>query len=1037
MKASFSRLTSLISLFLLFAFMIPALIACGGDNTGATTESGADPGTSPETTTGKDPDTTTAAGGSTSAPDPEPTTGTDKGGDEPVIEPGKFEPSDITGLIVNFDASTLKLSDGDKVESWENLAGSGKYNALSYGSDPIFKAESDINGKPGVVFGKNNGLKLENSEGIKIEDVTIIAVVRAKSVESNSDNNLIFDKLATSGGYDHTWYFNINSSSMFNFGWKDTNGAYHDCWDAGCKLNKNTNYILTGVKSGTTGYLYINGNRAGSTQSGTNQVVSNNEAVYIGAPKSFGKSIDGTISQIIMYDHTLDNTETYNVQKYLSDKWGIEINMESFIPDTTELTVKVDGKELRNISIAQTNYKYSLPYGSTAVPTIAASGSLNGEDLELEVRQADSVTGKASVYIKQFDALYTVEFRVLDKEVESLKAPAVTDVKIDDPFWSERLELFAGTTVAYAFEKLENQGALKNFENIIAGRRQVNSTPWEDGLLYETITGAADLLAVYPNDSVKATIDRYIETVYQASLKSENGYLSTHAMMEKSGKHFDETGNARWYHDCYNFGCLAEAGARYYKATGDIKLLWVAVRFAEFIADNYGYGTKADGSAKINMVPSHSLPEETLLQLFVLLRDEAGLKGKLEKYNDKYPLSIDENEYAELVKFWIENRGNMKGRLGSYGAYAQDDMYYFDQVIAEGHAVRANLFYTGMAAAGIEFTDHSYLQSAKILWDDIYYKQMYINGSTGSTANDEAYGGDYQLPNDGYCETCASAALGFFTGYMSLAFEDSKYADTLENIMYNAVLGGIGLEGKSFYYVQPLNSNSNARWAWNDCPCCVPMFLKFVSRLSSYIYAYSDERVYINQFIGNSAALENGVSLKMTCNMPVSGDFTVKVSGRDTTLCIRIPDWADGFSIRVNGADASYKEENGYAVIDVKSGDEVSVSVGMTVRRLYADSKVSADVGRVAIAYGPVLYCVEGIDNKDFANVTTNQNAVVLPVASAFDTKYESDLLGGVTVLSTEALDTSGNTHTATLVPFYARLNRGTTSAFVWLKEKK
>jgi len=1029
--------THLLSFVLCLVMLAPMLAACTDGKE-----------TNDQTTTGdKDPETTTdgSSGGKVttkdSAGDPvtpgDDSTGDDATGDDTGDTTDPFKPSDIAGMVAHFDASTLELSDGDKVTEWDNLAGD-RYDAVSYNdrNAPTFKAQSDVGGKPGVVFGKDSGLKLEDSNGVRIDDVTIIAVVLPLGVEGNNDNNLIFDKLETSGGYNHTWYFNINGASQFNFGWKDTNGAYHDCGDPKTTLTMSKSYILTGVKSETTGYLYLNGELSGTTQSGVSGVVGNNEYIYIGKPQSFGRSIDGTVCEILMYDRAITSTENYSLQKYLSNKWGIEVMTNGFIPDNTVLEISVGGEQIRNLSLAQTSYKYSLAKGTTAVPQISASATTDGKPLKLTVTQATSTSGKATVKIDEYDLEYTVNFSVLSEDLAGLSYPDVADVEITDGFWSERLDQYAKTTVYYALDKLVEQGAIKNFENVINKRSSVYNNPWEDGLLFETITAAADLMAANPDPALKAKIDAYIDVVYNASMTSKTGYLSTHQMIQKPDKYFDESGNARWYHDCYNFGCMVEAGTRYYKATGDMKLLYVAVRFAEFIVDNYGYGTKADGSPKVNMVPSHSLPEETLLQLYIILRNEKGLKEKLESYSEQYPLSIDENEYADLVKFWIENRGNMERRQGNYGSYAQDDMYYFDQTVAEGHAVRANLFYTGMAAAGIEFENYTCLESAHVLWHDIYEKQMYVNGSTGSTSNDEAYGGDYDLPNSGYCETCASSALAFFTGYMSLAFEDSTYADTLENIMYNAILGGIGQDGRTFYYVQPLNSSSNARWNWNDCPCCVPMFLKFVSRLSTYIYAYDDSRVFINQFISSSATLASGVRLEMTTGMPYYGNCTVKVIGGSTQLWIRIPAWAEGVTLKINGVDASYTESNGYAVISVKAGDTVSYDMQLGVRRIYADPNVKADVGRVTLAYGPIIYCIEGIDNKDFTGVSSNQNAITIAKDSAITATYDEDLLDGVFVLTFEAFDTSNKTHTATAVPFYARLNRGTTSAYVWLREK-
>lgn len=296
----------------------------------------------------------------------------------------------------------------------------------------------------------------------------------------------------------------------------------------------------------------------------------------------------------------------------------------------------------------------------------------------------------------------------------------------------------------------------------------------------------------------------------------------------------------------------------------------------------------------------------------------------------------------------------------SYGVYAQDHARYYDQTVAAGHAVRANLFYTGMAAAGREFQDYTYLSTADHLWNNIVNKQMYITGGVGAVGMDEAYGENYHLPNDGYCETCAQVAMGFFSEYLSLSFGDAKYADVVENYIYNGVLGGMGLNGDSFYYQQPLSAKED-RWDWiNYTPCCPPMFLKFYSEMPTYIYSYTDEAVYVNQFVSSELTLDDGRRITMESGMPFEGNSTI-TAGKDTELRIRIPDWvgAGNETITVNGKTAGYSMEKGYAALAVKAGDKVAVSFPMEARRIYNDEQVTFTEGMVAFGYGPLVYCFE------------------------------------------------------------------------------
>lgn len=952
----------------------------------------------------------------------------------------EFSPINIEGLVARFDASELSLNDGDKVTKWENTAVGDKFDAIATSEDraPTFVKESLIGGKCGVALDKTSSMYLVGSDALHYDDFSIFAVVRPDSIAASSIGNDIFSKLENVSPYqNHNWYFNINHLNNFNFGWRDTNYAFHDCNAAGCAMKVDTDYILGGVKGGTNASLYLNGNLAGKLFAATSATMQNTGFVYIGASESFSRSMDGTICEILLYDRALTVDETKEIYTYLSEKWDIDITMEAFNLEKADISISVGGEEIREFNKTQYQYKRALAYGTAAAPAVTATCYVDGKAVDVTVTQASSVNGKATVQIPDCDVTYTVEFSVMEEALNLLDAPTVTEVAITDGFIKEKIDLYEDVTLDYVLDSFQPQGAISNYQAVIDGTSDITSNTFTEGIFLGAVTAAADLLAKTPNDALKAKIDGYADVIYKASLVSENGYLSTHAMVEKPGLYFDETGNAVKYHDAYNFGCLIEAGVHYYRATGEMKLLYAGVRFAEFIADNYGYGLKADGTPKINMVPSHSMPEETLMELYNLLKEEPELVQRLETFNEKYPLSIDAEEYADLVRFWIENKANTNNRLATYGTYAQDHEYYFNQKVAVGHAVRANLYYAGMARAGASFKNHTYIKTAKELYENIRLKQMYVTGSTGVTKAQEAYSVDYDLPNDGYCETCASVALALYSDYMARTLEDANYAETLETLLYNSILGCIGEDGKSFYYIQPLNSTSNARWSWHGCPCCPPMFLKFFSRLETYIYAYDADSVYVNQFIPSEAVLANGVTVSQTTDMPYAGNCTITVSGKDTELCIRIPTWADSASLKINGANAEYAERNGYAVISVNDGDIITYTIAISPRRIYANENVRANVGRVALGYGPFVYCVEGVDNAEFADINASENSVVVPSTGEIVSEYCADLLGGVTRLSFTAKDTSGNKKTAYAIPFYARNNRGTYGTYVWLREDK
>ncbi len=1002
-----------------------ASCSSGSQNTVTTAGSGSSATTAP---------TTTAKPNTEQPPKTdEPSTG------GPTTAEG-FDPADLDNLLIWYDASSLALADGAKVERLENLASQeGKYPAVAQNRrQPTYRAESAVSGKPGLELAKDSSMQVEGSENMDTDDFTIITVIRANSVAGNNDQNQIFSKLANTGPWDHQWYYNINGASRFNAGWKDTTGAYMDFGSATGDLKINTDYILAGSKFGTTSQLYINGTNVGALISSVPTVAKNSQPIYIGGNGSTSQSMDGTLCEVFFLTGEVTATQLFNLMTYLSEKWSIPMDTSDFLPEGLDFTITVDGEEIREFSLRQTSYKRTLAFGTTKAPEVTAVAAVNGQEIGCTVTQAADANGTAVIRLQDYDAEYTVRFSVLEKETVTLTPAQVEEVKLTDGFWKNKVEQFASVTIQTSFDEFVKQGALRNFQKVARGSGSPENNPWLDGLLFETIAATGDFLKVYDDPALKSRVDNYIDEVYKASLASPTGFLSTHAMLQKPGLFFDEAGNARWYHECYNFGCMAEAAVHYYQATGEVKLLYVAARFAEFIADNYGYGMKADGTPKINMVPSHSLTEEALLEFYRLLRDTEGLTQQLETYNSKYPLDIDIDEYADLVKFWIENRGNSDLRYNNtlYGTYAQDHLYYFDQVVAAGHAVRANLFYTGMAAAGSEFENLTYLQTAQNLWVNIVNKQMYITGGVGATKEEEAYAPDYDLPNDGYCETCAQVAMAFFGGYLSEKFEDTSYGDTIERLMYNGILSCVSQEGDKFYYTQPLNSANHQRWEWHDCACCPPMFLKFYSTLANYIYSYDADSIYVNQFV-SSVLTHDGITLAMETNLPWAGNVSLTLMGGDREILVRIPAWAtDGVTLKVNGTAREITLRNGFAVIDAKDGEKIELEITMKAHRNYAHEKVVANRGRVAYTYGPLVYCLESVDNTFLPGVSSHENGFKLVKDSILSHSFEDDLLGGVVVLETTA-SFSGSTQTVRLVPFYARANRGASGAYVWMHEAK
>ena len=274
-------------------------------------------------------------------------------------------------------------------------------------------------------------------------------------------------------------------------------------------------------------------------------------------------------------------------------------------------------------------------------------------------------------------------------------------------------------------------------------------------------------------------------------------------------------GNDVFQHDVYNAGAMIEAAVHYYRATGKTRLLQVATKLANHMADVMGPPPKK------NVVPGHSLSEEALVKLYLLFRDKPELKSQM-------PVPVDEQRFLELAEFWIENRGNHQGRQ-SYGTYAQDHKPVLQQETIEGHAVRATLLCTGLTATAVVNGREDYFTAARRLWKNMVERRMYVIGGLGAIAGHEGFGPDYVLPNNGYLETCAAIGAGFFHHNMNLAFADARYADELERVLYNGILSGVSLKGDTYFYENPLEAGKDRkRWAWHGCPCCPPMFLKIM-----------------------------------------------------------------------------------------------------------------------------------------------------------------------------------------------------------------
>ncbi len=647
---------------------------------------------------------------------------------------------------------------------------------------------------------------------------------------------------------------------------------------------------------------------------------------------------------------------------------------------------------------------------------------------------------------------------MMAQEANQLTPVPIQSVTIEDPFWSPKRKVWQEVTIPDCFDKFENDrgGALNNFDRVRDGKSDGHAgPPWYDGLIYEMIRGSADFLAAHPDPGLEKRIDSYVSRIAAAQDKDPNGYLNTWTELEHPDQRWGlNGGNDGMQHEMYNVGALCEAAVHYYQATGKTSLLKVAVKLANYTCDQIG------PAPKYELVPNHAIAEEAFGNLYLLFREHPELKRGM-------PVTVEERHYLDLAQYWVEARGHPRKDQPSYGAYNQDHQPVFEQQTIEGHAVRAALLAAGVSAlAGINGRD-DYRDAAVRLWENMNGKKTYVTGGIGATARNEAFGRDYFLPNDGYLETCGAVAGGFFDRNLNLLTGDARYVDALERELFNGALAGVSLAGNSYTYVNPLQSaNGNARWAWNGCPCCPPMFLKLMGAMPGYIYAQDKTGVYVNLFVGSKAKIQlagHTVRVSQTTDYPWSGNLRIAIEparAGEFALRIRIPSWCQGASLPDDLYQASNRPLNGAAHLKIngklvenvdiihgyamiqrhwKSGDVVQVNFDMPVQRVTANPNVEADKGRAALMRGPIVYCFEGADNG-----AAVQN-LVIPPGTVFTPEYRSNLLGGVTVLNGTATGVfrTGNNQTTstpfnvTATPYYANANRGTCQMQVWMPENR
>src|SRR5579872_6460985 len=631
-----------------------------------------------------------------------------------------------------------------------------------------------------------------------------------------------------------------------------------------------------------------------------------------------------------------------------------------------------------------------------------------------------------------------------------VKPVPFTAVHLTDSFWAPRVEINRTVTIPFAFKKDEETGRVDNFIRAAEALRhepfenhKPPGYPFDDTDIYKVIEGASYTLSVHPDPKLEAYLDDLIAKI--AAAQEPDGYLYTTRTIDPLNPH-RWAGPQRWVfesvdsHELYDLGHLYEAAVAHYEATGKRNLLDIAIRTANLLVDTFGPG-------KQSIWPGHQITEMGLAKLYRATGDE---------------------RYLNLAKFMLDQRGP-DGRQGSGRTYNQSHMKVVDQREAVGHAVRATYMYSGMADVAALTGDASYVNAIDAIWDNVAGKKLYITGGIGARGAGEAFGRDYELPNmTAYNETCAAVGNDFWNHRLFLLHADSKYIDVMERTLYNGLISGVSLDGKTFFYQNPLEATGFAgkdqRSPWFGVACCPGNITRFMASVPGYVYAQRGDALWVNLYVGSTAdiRMDNGRTVKLVQETRYPWDGRVKMTvgpdrGAAFAINVRIPGWArnepiasdlyrvadrnaEPVVLKLNGKTVPLKLDKGYVSLNRtwQKGDVIELNLPMPVRRVAANEMVAADRGRVAIERGPIVYAAEWVDNPG-----GKVRNLMLPDSAKFTAEYRPALLNGVEVITGKAValayDAQGQMtrreQDLTMIPYYAWANRGRGQMAVWLPD--
>ncbi|HQO74702.1 MAG TPA: glycoside hydrolase family 127 protein, partial [Candidatus Marinimicrobia bacterium] len=618
-----------------------------------------------------------------------------------------------------------------------------------------------------------------------------------------------------------------------------------------------------------------------------------------------------------------------------------------------------------------------------------------------------------------------------------ISAVDIKNVEINDAFWLPKIKIIQDTTIQYAFKKCEEEGRMENF--LIAGGRKKGPVrgkmPFDDTDVYKIIEGASYSLISRPNPALAAYLDSIISIIKIG--QEPDGYLTTWFTIDRMHPPawWAQPSPNRWdheesNHELYNSGHLFEAAAAHYRATGKQNFLKIALKNADLLVASFG-------PDKLRVPPGHQIVETGLIKLYHITNNP---------------------QYVELARFFLELRGDSTSHK-LYGEYSQDHLPVTKQTEAVGHAVRAMYMYAGMTDIAAIYQDSAYFEALMKIWENIVTKKMYLTGGVGARHDGEAFGDNYELPNlTAYNETCAAIGSVYWNQRLFRLTGDAKYYDIIERTLYNGLISGISLDGKKFFYPNPLESDGKyqfnqgacTRQPWFDCSCCPTNIIRFLPSVPELIYATIADSVYINLYISSNADIivnQKKIEIIQQTDYPWDGKINITVNPEKKTiftLKLRVPGWArnevvpgdlykyiaenpEKVSLLVNGKDENGVLDKGYIEITRKwtRGDKIELTLPLAVRKVVAHEKVTDNVNKVAFECGPIVYCAEEIDNHRISEIT-------VPLDTKLNITKGTVLTENVNILRGKV-----DNQELILIPYYVWSNRGVGKMKVWLPINK